>query len=56
MNREDYIWSSSELGFLKDNYGNISDIGRLSIGLKKSDYKHLEKFNKFCEYTNTTKM
>ena len=24
MNREDYIWSSSELGFLKDNYGKIS--------------------------------
>lgn len=118
MKREDYIWSSAELKFLKDNYsrisvisiteqlpkrtyssvrhmirklglhkqfnlrkysvnktcfsnyspnccywagfisadGNVSDRGVLSIGLKKSDYKHLEKFNKFCEYTNTVKM
>ncbi len=29
MNREDYIWSSSELGFLKDNYGKISVCGYL---------------------------
>ena len=59
VNKESFKYYNSNscywAGFIGAD-GNITDSGRLSIGLKKEDSEHLVKFNNFLEYTNDVKI